>query len=442
MIKTNYFKRFTILLLFLFTSVNIICAQTANFPQPNEEKLLNGLKLLVWNTPNSNKVSVKLRIHSGSIFDQENKEGTMALLGEILFPNLAAAKEYFKQDLNGSLEIKSTFDYIQINATGDSDKFLIILQTIATAVTNPEITKVTTAQIISIQKEKLNELKKNPEYLADRAVAEKIYLNFPYGRAQIGTDESLNKIDFADLIFARQRFLAPNNATLAIYGNVKPDFAYRAVRRYLGSWVKSDEKVPATFRQPAAPDANFEIFDSPSAGSSELRFALRSVARGDKNYFASLIFSKILQNRLAATFGEKVSVVNSDTILPSFLEIKLSDWELNKIQNNRQQSDLSADAKNLIGDLLKKPVTAEEFDKAKKIAFADTISEFADFWLDIDTFRLTSVKDELQKSQNVALKDVQAVAENYRKQPVAGVLLVNSQKSDKIPEAPKQTDNE
>lgn len=83
-------KKFTILVLFLFLNVVLSYSQQPKLAAPRQEKLLNGMNLLVWNDPNAAKVSVKLRIHSGSAFDPQNKEGTMAMLGDILFPSEAA----------------------------------------------------------------------------------------------------------------------------------------------------------------------------------------------------------------------------------------------------------------------------------------------------------------------------------------------------------------
>ena len=441
MIKIKRFKKFTILLLFLFSAVNTNLAQTENFPSPREEKLLNGLKLLVWNQPNAGKVNVKLRIHSGAVFDQQGKEGTMALLGEILFPN-DAIYEYFREDLNGNLEIESNYDFIQINATGDADKFLDILQTIATAISRPDITKETTAAVIAKQKEKLKNLQNDPKYLADRAVAERIYENFPYGRAKIGTEESLSKIDFADLIFAKQRFLTSDNATLAIVGNVKPDFAYRATRRYFGSWVKADEKIPASFRRPSEPETKFVILSSPIANSSELRFAVRNSARGDKDFYASAILAKILENRFKTQPSGNVSVVNQSNLLPSYLLIKFSDWNAKMIQQNGDQINLPGNAETMFAEAIKKPVTDAEFQKAKQINFAENLDEYADRWLDLNTYKLISIEDELKKYKNLTLKDVQNVADDWKKQPVAKVLLLNTSESQDIPEPPKQIDNE
>ena len=139
----QHFVKLTISAAILFLLVNPGAAQTA----PQQEKLLNGLKLLTWRQKGADKVSVKLRLHSGSSFDPQNKEGVMALFADILFPNQQQVKEFFAEELNGSFEIVSNYDYIQINATGDNDKLLTILDTLAQAVTQPQIDKETTPKV-------------------------------------------------------------------------------------------------------------------------------------------------------------------------------------------------------------------------------------------------------------------------------------------------------
>ena len=41
----------------------------------------------MWNVPKSDKVTVKVRVHSGSAFDPQQKEGVMRLLADNIFPD-------------------------------------------------------------------------------------------------------------------------------------------------------------------------------------------------------------------------------------------------------------------------------------------------------------------------------------------------------------------
>ncbi|CAN5672369.1 hypothetical protein BH18ACI1_BH18ACI1_04610 [soil metagenome] len=431
-----YFKNFTILTTVLFLCAGFSFAQTAKFAAPRQEKLLNGLKLLTWTEPNAEKVTVKLRIHSGSAFDPQAKEGTMALLGDSLFPD-ETVKGFFRDELSGELDVKSNFDYIQINATANSDKILDVLETLANAVSNLQINKEITAKVRSARLEKVKELEKDPSYIADLAVAKRLYGDFPYGRAQMGTSESLQKIDFADLIFARQRFLTPDNATLTVVGNVKPDFVYRAVRRYFGAWEKADKKVPATFRQPDAPLSEKQLIELPNIEKVEIYQASRYMARNNKDYQAGLILASILFERLKNSAADvQISDLDFQTNIFVRNETHLLDGSF-VIEIKLPADKATAFIEKIRQPFLLRKISDAEFEKSKTSRISEmnqSLSEkttLAELWLNADTYQLISVKDEISKLNSVTLADVQRVAENLQKQTVVSVVVKKSEETKK-----------
>jgi len=391
----NYFKKFTLVALFLFGVSAFSFAQ--NTSAPREEKLLNGMKLLVWTDLKAEKTSVKIRIHSGSAFDPQTKEGVMALLADLLFPT-QTAKEYFEEDLGGSIEITSNYDYIQISTTGDNDKILEILEALAQAVSKPQIDKDTTARVKAAKLEKVKELEKDPAYIADQAVAKRLFGNFPYGRPQLGSSESLSKIDFADVLLAKQKFLTADNATLAVSGNVKFDFVYRAARRLFGGWEKADRKVPATFTAPDVPDTKPLVVNSPSG--DEFRMATEGFARNDKDFFASQILAKIHNSR----FSEFPLQTRSFLVRGMFVASGKHPAEMSEAQKSKLKQ--------------------EEFDKAKAEVLAElSLKNLLDLWLDLDTYRLVSIKDEFQKANSVTLPDAQRIFDKIMAQPIVIVTV-------------------
>lgn len=411
-----YLKKATFSALVLFLFAAFAAAQTASFPAPKQEKLLNGLKVLMWDQPNAGKVSVKLRIHSGSAFDPQDKEGVMALLSDILFPN-EQIKEFFAEDIGGSLEVESTYDYIQINATGDKDRVLTILETIASAVSNPPIDKENTAKVRNARLEKLKAMSANAAFIAEKTAREKLLGSFPYGRPQTGSEESLAKIDFADLLFAQERFLTADNATLAVSGDIDRNLVHRAARRYFGGWRKSEKRVPSTFAEPDAPQTETFALNLPNAESAEIRYALRGLARGDKDFHAAQILTKILQNRLTkhlpAGTENQVFARQDARILPS---VVIFGYAATSFDEKKTE--------NAVAALMKEPISAEEFSRAK----AEFSAEFnktnaMDFWLDLETYKLPAAKEEAQKAADVSLADVKRVAEKFKNQPVITVLV-------------------
>jgi len=409
-----YFVKYTLLTLVLFTTIQASIAQTVKSSAPRQEKLLNGLKLLMWSEPSAEKVTVKLRVHSGAAFDTLNKEGTMAMLADALFPN-ESAREFFREDLGGSLDVTSNYDYIQINATGNAAQILTILETLANAITKPQIDKEITDRVRAARLERIKELEKNPAYVADRAVAKRLFGNYPYGRSADGTAESLAKTDFADLLLAKQRFLTADNATLAVSGSVKPDYVFKAVRQLFGGWEKADKRVPATFAQPDAP---VEVTAKVAVNNLEkefARFAFKGVARNDKDYFPSIILTRIWNSRLNKFPNGFVR--NEPHLLRGMIVWGVSfDDEKTKTENSQIKNP--------------KEVTAEEFTKAKN----DLLSEInqknmIDWWLDVDTFKLTSVKDEMQRITGLTIEEVNQFAAKSQKEPSVTIFFEQSKQN-------------
>jgi predicted Zn-dependent peptidase len=115
-----------VVLILLSLLVPAIFSQTSGAPQ--QEKLLNGLKIMMWPDRTSDKVAIRIRVHSGSAFDPQGKEGVMQLLADSIFPN-QAAKDFFAEDLGGGLEVVSDYDMIEVNATAKPEHFLQMLET-------------------------------------------------------------------------------------------------------------------------------------------------------------------------------------------------------------------------------------------------------------------------------------------------------------------------
>ncbi|HMJ09652.1 MAG TPA: insulinase family protein, partial [Pyrinomonadaceae bacterium] len=287
----------------------------------------------------------------------------------------------------------------------------------------PTIDKEITAQLKAAQLAKIAELSKDPAYLADRAAAARLFGTFPYGRPQIGTAESVQKIDFADLMGLRERFLTADNATITISGNFDANLVYRALRRYFGGWLKSDKTVPSTFRQPEPPKTGMPIFDSPVPDKSEFRIAIRGSARGDKDFYASSILASILDKRMKQSEGGKAFVRQEVNTLRGSYIFGVSDWNLGKIRREGNTIALP-DTDGYQKRILDPAIKAEEFDAAKREYVAAVAQASpADLWLDIDTYKLGTAKAEADNLQATVIADVQRVLERLQKEPAAFVLV-------------------
>ena len=397
----------------------IACFTSEAFAQatPRQERLLNGLKVLMFPDPAADKVKVTVRIHSGASFDPQGKEGVMALLADSFFPT-EASQTFFREDLDGDLTVTTNYDYIEVQASSKTEDFLTLLEAVSTAVSTPTIDKDTTPKVVAKRLDLIKKLEANGAYLADRAAARQLFGTFPYGRAAAGTEASVAKLGFADVLDAKQRFLGADNATIAISGKFDSQLGFRAVRRYFGSWLKSDRIPPSTFKQPDAPDTKLVTVTTTADTGTISRFAFRGVSRNEKDFAASEVLSAILDARLRQNAGtSKAFVENAAHVLPGLIVLGLD-------------GPSGDTASNLPTLLLSKEISDAEFSTARsRVSAARSQIPVEKKWLDADTYKLPSVADDQKALDTLTISDVRTLAQRLAKNPVVAVTVVKAEKT-------------
>ena len=397
--------------------------------EPEHARLLNGLRVLIWSRPGDQDVLLKLRVHSGAAFDLAGKAGSMALLGDILFPD-PTAREYFTE-MQGRLNVTTDYDSLTITMQGRAHEFERIVEILRTALVTTQLTPENLAKVRDGRIKVLKETSISPTMLADRAIAARLFGDFPYGRPSGGSVESLERVERADLMFARERFLSPNNATLSIIGGIQTNRAMRALRQLLGVWRKSEQLVPATFKQPHAPDPRTLIVNAPADQSVEVRLAVRGVSRQDADAPAAAVLAAVARQRWTRLIPElarsPVYVRDGALALPGMFVMGAS---VDAVLAGKTLSS----AKEVMQSLAGSPVTATELEQAKnelvtlagnQLAKPDGV---ADAWLDGDTYGLPSVAERMRALSGVTAADVQRVATRViHDGAFASVVLGNSE---------------
>ena len=395
--------------------------------QPEREQLLNGLRLLFWLKPGSPEVILKLRINSGSAFDLAGKSGQMALLGDMLFPD-AATVDYFTDEMGGKLDVTVTYDSTTITMVGKASELEQIVEVLRNALLSTQLTPEVVTRMRDTRIKLLRDTAVAPATVADRAILARLYGDFPYGRPPAGSPEDVARVDRADLMQARDRFLNSNNATLAVIGGVTKQRAMKTVRQLLGPWRKSEQIIPTTFRQPNPPDTRTLIVNVPGPGV-EIRLATRGVARSDTDFPTALLLARVAQHRWQATVPElskqPVFVKTDGHVLPGAFIMGATVTELTAV-------DSLANARKVLDSLMSTPPTAEELERARTEVINELSPNLAkpdalpDPWLDADTYRLSTPQDQIALLRAVTASEIQRVANRLFNKPIASVVAGES----------------
>ena len=424
---TNFLPRvFSAVLYLSLVVLSPVMSQAQAAAEPEREKLLNGLRILYWSQPGNPDVLLRLRIHSGAAFDLADKGGMMALLGDALFPD-ASTREYVAEELGGRLEVTTNYDTIDVTISGKAANLERMADLLRGALITTQLGAENVATVKDARLKSYTGQSGSASGTADRAISARLFGSFPYAHPASGTAASVSKVERADLMLARERFLNSNNATIAIVGGVEKSRMMRVLRQLLGPWGKSDKTIPSTCRQPSAPNPQVLILDTPEGSTAEIRLAVRGLGRGDTDALPAELLALIARNRWQAAMPElsNVAVRHEAHLLPGMFVFSATAPQASAAKA------ISA-AQDVMRKLSQGAPTAGEFDQARTMVAARLSQQLsgpaglAEAWLDVDTFKSPPPSTVSTLIGSYTPADVQRVATRLFKDAAAATIVVGN----------------
>ena len=123
----------------------------------------------------------------------------------------------------------------------------------------------------------------DPEAVANSVFDRLVYGFHPYGFPGSGTTASLEKLTRQDLVDFHKRYYAPNNAIVAVVGDVGVDEAVSVVTKAFGDWPRQ-EVVTTTPIAPPEPTRRVIVVDKPDAVQTEIRVGQLGITRKSQDY--------------------------------------------------------------------------------------------------------------------------------------------------------------
>ena len=120
-----------------------------------------------------------------------------------------------------------------------------------------------------------------------------VYGDHPYGLPATGTPESVRAISRADLRAFHGTHYAPNNALLAIVGDIEASAAFTAAERVFGDWQR--KALPSTTMvEVPEPTHRVVVIDKPGSLQTAIRAGHAALSRTSPDYLAFDVAIKIL----------------------------------------------------------------------------------------------------------------------------------------------------
>lgn len=221
------------------------------FPSYTEERLPNGLKVFIIEDHEQPTVTLRFQVAAGDAYDDI---AGVAYVTALMLPK-GAGKRSAQQiaaaidSVGASLDASSGGDFSSVSATTLKKHLRLVLDIFADVIRRPtfpeqELHKLRPQLIAEIQQERAR-----PMSLAQAMARKVIYgADHPYARRR--TEQSIERIQVADVRRFHQRYYQPQNATIAVVGDVKAAEILPLLRRAFGDWRLSKEAQPPQFPEP------------------------------------------------------------------------------------------------------------------------------------------------------------------------------------------------
>ena len=231
---------------------------------PIEQRLPNGLRVVLAARPGVRLVTAQLLVLAGSEADPPQRAGLASLAAGLLTKGTqgrsASAQAREAESLGGSLDSSAGWNQSQVSITVSVGQLDPALALLADAVMRPTFAQ---AELERLRAQVLDGLKiaySQPAALVSLAGGRLLFGSRPYGHPADGTPASLPRITRGDLRALHRAHYRPDNAVLLLAGDLDDASALRLAARHFGAWQIS-RTYPATTGAPAVrapPPANAE----------------------------------------------------------------------------------------------------------------------------------------------------------------------------------------
>src|SRR5215218_3219295 len=417
-----------------------LAARDVKFPPYEIRTLSNGMRVVVVMHHEQPVVTLRLLFQAGSVSDPQGKSGIAALTAALLDQGTTTRSAEQIADtidsIGGALGAGAGNDLSFANAIVMKDSLALGFDLLSDVVRNPAFKQeeIDRQRQQSVSGQRVN--LEDPDYVASLVFDRLVYGFHPYGMPGSGTPDSLQSITAADLREFHQRFYLPNNAILAVVGDVTADEAFAGAERVFGNWARR-EIVPAPVDDPPVPTRRLIVVNKPDAVQTEIRVGHLAIERQHKDYLAVDLAVKILggegSNRLhrvlrserGLTYGAEANMqslkgggdvmAETDTRTETTAEVlRLIVDEFQKLQRERVHERELADAQAYLAGSF--PLTIETPD-----AIAAQILNVLFYGLP-----LSEIENYRARVNAITVDDIQRVTRQYLKPDRLSVVLVGN----------------
>ncbi|CAI9685816.1 insulinase family protein [Elizabethkingia anophelis] len=260
---------------------------------PQSFKLSNGLTVLIVENHKLPRVNVTLSMDRPPVY-----EGNIAGVNGILASQLGnGTTTMSKDDFNKRVDFMgSTIRFSSSGAFANSlsKYFPETLALMADAAINPKFSQEEIQKSKERSLEGLKSNEKNAQFIASK-VSNAVTYGKNTAKGEFETEETIRAIQLKDVQDAYNKYYSPNNAYLAIVGDVKFSEVKKLVEKSFNAWKKSNYTIPNTDAAKNVAKTEINIINVPNAVQSIVSLQnITTLKMKDPQYFSAIIANDIL----------------------------------------------------------------------------------------------------------------------------------------------------
>lgn len=280
-------------------------------PPITTRQLPNGLKIVIVEQHELPIADVLLQIRNGGEADPANRTGAAALTSALLTEGTTTRTALQIADQAAYLGVRvganSGWEQSTVSLHAPTAQLDSAMALFADVALHPAVPAADLERVRKVRLTGLQQLRDRGPSIADRAYATALYgEQHPYGRPLAGTEASVAAIARADLQSFYDTYFRPNNATLLVVGDVRPDDVERRAQALFGGWTRGVVPAPtnATAQTPTA--TTLVLIDKPGAAQSSFRLGGIGAPRSTKDYFALQVLNTILGGSFTSRLNQNL----------------------------------------------------------------------------------------------------------------------------------------
>lgn len=330
-----------------------------------EYDLPNGMHVILHQDNSAPVVTTAVMYHVGAKDEVKGRTGFAHFFEHLLFegtPNIKRG-EWFKvvSSNGGQNNANTTMDRTYYYETFPSNNEQLGLWMEAERLRHAEINQIgVDTQREVVKEEKRLRMDNQPYGNLMNAIQQNLFTNHPYSGSVIGSIDDLNAAKLQEFRDFYKKFYVPNNATLVVAGDIKPEQTKKWISEYYGSIPKGTVTTKNFPKESPITQETEKTVTDPNIQLPAYIFAYRSPSNKEKDSYILNMLSSYLSSGKSSVLYKKLVDQEKKALEVQAFNLGMEDYgvfgffaiPMGATERKTLQTDIDAEIKKLQNSLI------------------------------------------------------------------------------------------